>query len=126
MLARFAFIFLICALVVPRAAWGAHLAGHEELTSSSSVHTHHADHAHEHEGKVDSGYQNDADNDSDSAGKGLTHDHSPSLSLLTALLLPSEMKLSTWFTPLGQRFSLNFGADERSHPGSLLRPPRAA
>ena len=124
MFARFAFLLLVCALVVPKAAWGAHLAGHEQMASVSAVHTHHSDHAHEH--ADDSAAADEHGNDDTSPDEGLTHDHSPSLSLATAMLTPDDPQLSSWFAPTALRFNRSFAAAALSRPESLLRPPRAA
>ena len=124
MFARFALLLLVCALVVPKAAWGAHLAGHEQMTSASAVHTHHADHAHEH--ADDSAAADEHGADGTSPDEGLTHDHSPSLSMATAMLTPDDPQLSSWFAPTDLRFARSFAAAALSRPESLLRPPRAA
>ena len=124
MIARFALLLLVCALVVPNAAWGAHLAGHEQMASASAVHTHQADHTHEH---ADDGTAVDEHvSDETGSDEGLTHDHSPSLSLATAMLAPDDVRLASWFAAVDLRFDLAFAATALSRPESLLRPPRAA
>ena len=124
MFARFALLLLVCALVVPNAAWGAHLAGHEQMASTSAVHTHHSDHAHEHaDGQTTADEHGTGDTGSD---EGLTHDHGASLALATAMLAPDEAQLASWFAAVGLRFDLAFAATALSRPESLLRPPRAA
>jgi len=124
MLARFALVLLVCALVVPNAAWGAHLAGHEQLASTSAVHTHHGDHAHEH---ADAHATADGHGTGDTGSdEGLTHDHGASLALATAMLAPDDAQLASWFAAVDLRFDLAFAATALSRPESLLRPPRAA
>lgn len=118
MFARFALLLMVCALVVPKAAWGAHLAGHEQMASASAVHTHHADHAHVH---ADEQSAADQQGTSDaSPDKGLTHDHGPSLSLATAMLAPDDPQLSSWFAATDLRFDRSFAAAALSRPESLL------
>lgn len=124
MLARFAFLILICALVVPNAAWGAHLSGHERLSSDVSVHTHHADHAHEQISA--SVFADEQERDQSGPAKGLTHDHSPSLSLTTALLVPNDANLAPVPAAAAMHFDRTYAADALSRPESLLRPPRGA
>jgi len=62
-----ALVLLVSALVVPRAAWGAHLSGHDDLSSVTAVHSHHDDHAHEYAAQGE-----DADEQDDEPGD-LTH-----------------------------------------------------
>lgn len=124
MFARFALLLLVCALVVPNAAWGGHLAGHDQISSASSVHTHHADHAHEQ--TSERATQDDNGFGTPAPEKGLTHDHTPSLSLATALLVPDDTQPAFPFVSSELRFARSFAADALSRPESLLRPPRAA
>jgi hypothetical protein len=120
---RLMFFALLCSLVVPRAAWGAHLAGHEELSVAGSVHTHHADHAHEH-AKDSTGHNTALD--CEDGNDGLTHEHSPSFALGSADFLSDSLSMLVW--PLASEAQV---ARERNgvhlrHPESLLRPPRTA
>lgn len=125
MLRLLSLLLIVCALVGPRAAWGAHLAGHEELTSGTAVHTHHGDHAHEHAAPApEHEAALDAEPDEDGA---LTHDHGSADALVSAMLLPNvSANFPDVPTIAGVLFdrARNFGA--LKHPESLLRPPRLA
>ena len=94
------------------------------MASTSAVHTHHGDHAHEHaDGRTTADEHGTGDTGSD---KGLTHDHGASLALATAMLAPDDAQLESWFAAVDLRFDLAFAATALSRPESLLRPPRAA
>jgi hypothetical protein len=128
MFSRLALLLLVCALVVPKVAWGAHLAGHEQMAANASVHTHHGNHAHEHAAE-EADDQTSADEQATKGvgpDQGLTHDHSPSLSLAAATLSSDYLRLSSWFARAELRFDRSFESDALSRPESLLRPPRAA
>jgi len=118
----FAFI-IACALVAPNVAWGAHLAGHEQLASKSAVHTHHSDHAHE---LADDQDMSDPQPDNVDPEDGLTHDHGPSLALSGAVVLPTSPELAAGFGRSETPFQVHEAPAARSHSDSLLRPPRAA
>jgi hypothetical protein len=119
-----AFLLLLCALVVPRVAWSAHLAGHDELASVASVHTHHGDHVHDH------GYEDapvaDHNSGDDASGEGLTHEHSPSLSVVAALLAPETASIGGQIAPTLVQTNWTNAPAADSRPDSILRPPRAA
>lgn len=118
------FLILLCTLVVPRAAWSAHEAGHEELSSAIVVHTHHGDHVHERE-DADTGVDEAGEDAGDNAG-GLTHEHSPSIALGAALILPDEIALSTIIPVRSSHDFARYGGVPLLRPESLLRPPRTA
>lgn len=122
MLARFAFLVLLCALVVPNAAWGAHVSGHERLSALASVHTHHDEHAHEQ--ADDTTADDQQDRDQEVPQKGLTHDHSPSHSLTGGMLVSADPESLPWQASGILHFDRSSVADALSRPGSLLRPPR--
>lgn len=131
MFTRFAFMLLLCALVVPKVAWGAHLGGHEQLATAGAVHTHHAQHVHEDDGNATADAGPEAgvvsDKASSSGGeKGLTHDHGPSLTLTAGVLLPQAPELSAWRVADRPIMGRSLPVDALSRPDSLLRPPRAA
>lgn len=113
-----AFVLLVSALIVPRAAWGAHLSGHDDLSSVGAVHSHHGDHAHEH-----SATGEDAD-DQDDESEGLTHDHKPAFAVAGDIPLPEVSPVNA---VIGAR-STEGGAEPfhrvLARPDSLLRPPR--
>lgn len=119
-----ALMLLVCALIVPRTAWDAHLAGHESQPSISAVHTHHADIVHEHSGPETG--DRDASVDTDSDEDGLTHEHSPSLALSSAMTLPDVGVLPPWRQISVTPFDREHDAGPQRNPESLLRPPRAA
>ena len=129
------FLILLCSLVVPRAAWGAHETGHEELSSASVVHTHHGSHIHEHSPAHADAHadardfadvrENLAENDGGVSPEGLTHEHGPSAPS-TSALLPSGIDLSTMKGADRQHIVANYGGVPLQHPESLLRPPRMA
>lgn len=125
----FALVLLVCALVVPRAAWSAHLAGHENLTSQLSVHSHQSDHGHEHEEPRSDGvdvHAVDETGGGDAHSGGLTHDHSPSLSLASAWLMADDAAFETWPAPGRHNPDRTIAPNAHSRPESVLRPPRAA
>jgi hypothetical protein len=118
-------ILLVSALIVPRAAWGAHLSGHDDLSTAGAVHAHHDDDSHEHEtGKFLVG---DPSIDTDSEGEqdGLTHDHSPSFAVSAAIVLPDDAILPALNVVAASTESMERSGTSLSHPDSLLRPPRA-
>lgn len=112
-------VLLVSALVVPRAAWGAHLSGHENLSSVGAVHSHHDDHDHEHSAT------GEADAEQDDAAGDLTHDHKPAFAVGGDIPLP---EISPVRAVIGERSAI--GPTELrlrvlSRLDSLLRPPRA-
>jgi hypothetical protein len=121
---RLLFLALLCSLVVPRAAWGAHLAGHGDLSVAAAVHTHHADHAHEHDGK------NPAEHDDALGGEdgddGLTHEHSPAFAVGSGEVPPELITLSDWPLSAEDQVERETAGEHLRHPDSLLRPPRTA
>lgn len=124
MFARFALFVLICALVVPSAAWDAHVSGHDELSSQASLHTHHADHAHEQSG--DTALEDQQERSQGAPGKALTHDHGPSQSLSAGLLASVGPTPLSWPASDIMHFVRNSTDDAQSRQQSLLRPPRHA
>jgi hypothetical protein len=126
---RLFLILLLCALVVPKAAWGAHLAANDPAIPVTAVHTHHGDHLHEADDErvAKAGDQADRANGAhDGEGDGLTHDHSPSLGISGALMLPDDQSVPLWFAPAAVRLDRGFAAAGLSPPQSVLRPPRAS
>lgn len=119
-----ALLLLACALIVPRAAWSSHLSGHEELSSATTVHTHHGDHAHEH-GDADNGESELTEDPANGAGD-LTHEHGPSFALGSAVVLPDVASVSVWPRSVEPRGELDLGGGPLQSPDSLLRPPRTA
>jgi hypothetical protein len=116
---RLLFFALLCSLIVPRAAWGAHLAGHEELSVAGAAHTHHGDHVHEH------GVENSADHEAVwDESDALTHEHSPALSLCSAVVLPDSVILPVWPLSAEAQIDRKSVGEFLRHPDSLLRPPR--
>lgn len=123
-MSRLAFALLLLALVFPRVAWDAHLAGHEELSSAASAHTHHRDHTHEHAGDV--AQDGDVTPHDDDGDAGFTHDHGPFYSLAAALVLPDGYDTPTWLAPADLVYERTGALGALSRPDSLLRPPRMA
>lgn len=128
MLARLAFVILLCALFVPRLAMDAHLGGHGALISGEAVHTHHADHLHEAgQGKSEGraslvGKLGDADG----AERGFTHDHGSAFGHAFALIAPDHAVADAWVSENATHFPDRIAAHYSSRLDSLLRPPRAA
>ncbi len=116
-----ALLLLVCALIVPRAAWSAHLSGHEVLSSASVVHTHHGDHAHEHS-DADTAKSEARGNPGGDAD--LTHEHSPSFALGSAVVLPDVASESVWPRSVDLRGEFDTGGGPLQSPESILRPPR--
>ena len=112
-------VLLVSALIVPRAAWGAHLSGHEDLSSIGAVHSHHHDHAHEQsasgEGAVE---QDDAPGD-------LTHDHKPAFAVGGDIPLPEMSAVDAVIGAASAKGLTQLHLRVLSRPDSLLRPPRA-
>lgn len=123
-MARLLFLALLCSLIVPRAAWGAHLAGHEELSVAGAVHTHPGDHAHEHE--VEASAEHDGALDSEDGNDGLTHEHSPAFALGSAVVLPDSVSLTSCSLGAEAQVERESVGRHLRHPDSLLRPPRTA
>ena len=114
-----ALVLLVSALVVPRAAWGAHLSGHEDLSSLGAVHSHHDDHAHEHSATdEDPTEQDDAPGD-------LTHDHKPAFAVGGDIPLPEISPVGAVFGARSAEGLTELHLTVLSRPDSLLRPPRA-
>ena len=114
-----ALILLVSALVVPRAAWGAHLSGHEDLSSVGAVHSHHDDHAHEHSASgEEAAAQNDAPGD-------LTHDHKPAFAVGGDIPLPESFPVKAVIGARSAEGLTELHLTVFSRPDSLLRPPRA-
>ena len=112
-------VLLVSALVVPRAAWGAHLSGHDVLSSIGAVHSHHADHAHEHSATdEDAAEQDDAPGD-------LTHDHKPAFAVAGDIPLPEISPVSATIASRSAEGLTELHLRVLSRPDSLLRPPRA-
>ena len=115
----FALVLLVSALVVPRAAWGAHLSGHEALSSVGAVHSHHDDHAHEHSASgEEAAAQNDAPGD-------LTHDHKPAFAVGGDIPLPEISPVDVVIGARSAEGLTELHLRLLSRPDSLLRPPRA-
>ena len=118
------FLLIACALVVPSAAWGAHLAGHAQLGSAEATHTHHSDHAHE------ADFETKAPDEQGSEGsapiKGMTHDHGSSHSHSGAFLKPDESLTLSALISDKLLFDRDSSVHALSHPDTLLRPPRTA
>lgn len=114
-----ALVLLVSALVVPRAAWGAHLSGHEDLSSAGAVHSHDDDRAHEHSAVgEDSTEQDDAPGD-------LTHDHKPAFAVGGDIPLPEISPVSAVIGARSIEGLTELYVRVLSRPDSLLRPPRA-
>lgn len=129
---RMFFLILLCSLVVPRTAWGAHEAGHERLASAYVVHTHHGDHIHEHApanadpNDVVDVREKSAPTNGGVSPEGLTHEHTPSAPSSSALLLPSGIDLSTMKGADRQHLVARYDGNPLQRPEFLLRPPRTA
>ena len=114
-----ALVLLVSALVVPRAAWDAHLSGHKDLSSAGAVHSHHDDRAHEHSAVgEDSTEQDDAPGD-------LTHDHKPAFAVGGDIPLPEISPVSAVIGARSTEGLTELHVRVLSRPDSLLRPPRA-
>ncbi len=118
-----ALLLLVSALIVPRAAWDAHEAGHESLSSANAVHTHHDGYAHEHDGAQTDDGQGIDSGESDS---GLTHEHGPSFAQASAIVLPNADTLPILRLSKYVYVERASGSAPLHHPDSLLRPPRTA
>jgi len=119
-----ALVLLVSALVAPRAVWGAHLSGHDDLSAAGAAHSHHGEHTHEHDGDTLS-----VDELSETAGgeqDGLTHDHTPSFAIGGAIVLPDEAVLPTLAVTAASNVAVERLGASLSRPESLLRPPRFA
>lgn len=114
-----ALVLLASALVVPRAAWGAHLSGHEELSSAGAVHSHHDDRAHEHSAAGEDGTEQD------NAPDDLTHDHKPAFAVGGDMPLPEISPVSAVIGARSPEGLTELHLRVLSRPDSLLRPPRA-
>lgn len=122
-MARHAFLLLlVCALFVPRVAWGAHEAGHDQLVGPKVEHVHHGDHSHE----VSVDLQGDH-KPHDESNNGLVHDHLPAdvLSAMADIDADEHAESVAAFTERHLIDRRRFG-DPSVSPDSLLRPPREA
>jgi hypothetical protein len=112
-------VLLASALFVPRAAWGAHLSGHDDLSSVGVVHSHHNDHAHAHAASGD-----DAAEQDDVPGD-LTHDHKPAFAVGGDIPLPEISPVNAAIGARSAEGQTELHLKVLSRPDSLLRPPRA-
>jgi hypothetical protein len=116
-------ILLVSALIVPRAAWGAHLSGHDDLSAAGAVHSHHGDDSHDHDSNQLSADASSVTGDGEQ--DGLTHDHSPSFAVSGAIMLPCDAVLHALSVVVASTENMERSGTSLSHPDSLLRPPRA-
>lgn len=114
---------LICALIVPRVAWGAHEAGHDQPMASMVEHVHHDGHSHE--VIVESDDQNLVQHDDRESG--FVHDHLPA-DVLSAMadLDAGHVADGTLFFASQHLLDRHRIGHPSAAPDSLLRPPRAA
>lgn len=112
-------VLLVSALIVPRAAWSAHLSGHEDLSSVGAVHSHHDDHAHEHSASGDDTVEHD------NAPGDLTHDHKPAFAVGGDIPLPEISPVNAATGARSAEGLTELHLKVLSRPDSLLRPPRA-
>lgn len=114
---------LICALIVPRVAWGAHEAGHDQPATAMVEHIHHGDHSHE----VVADAEGDGTAHDDEREGGLVHDHLPAevLSAIADLDNGIGAEAPAIFASIPQP-ELSGSGSPAAAPNSLLRPPRAA
>jgi hypothetical protein len=114
---------LICALIVPRVAWGAHEAGHDQPMASMVEHVHHDGHSHQ--VIVDSDDQDLVQHD-DRDG-GLVHDHLPA-DVLSAMadVDAGQVAGKALFFASQHLLDRNRIGHPSAAPDSLLRPPRTA
>ena len=119
-----ALLLMICALLMPRMAWGAHMAGHDDLLTASAAHTHHDGHSHETASDHELAGAALADPDT---GDGFTHDHQAAQALVTAVVLPDAVD-APGFRPQdgAARYARLPSHAPPTHADSLLRPPRLA
>jgi len=120
-----ALALLLCALVVPRAAWAEHVGQHGQSFASSEDHVHHDGHVHkvaanqaEHE------HASAADHES-KGSNGLAHNHLAA-DLLSVGAEPDAMDQLIETLPPSQALgaALPIITAPASPPNSLLRPPR--
>ncbi len=116
-------IVLVSALIVPRAAWGAHLSGHDDLSTAGAVHSHHDDDSHDHDSNQLSADVSSVTGDGEQ--DGLTHDHSPSFAVSGAIVLPDDAVLPALSVVAASTERTERSGSSLSHLASLLRPPRA-
>ena len=122
-MARHAFLLLLaCALFVPRVAWGAHEAGHDQPVGPEVEHVHHGDHLHQ----VSADLRADHEAHDERNG-GLVHDHLPAdvLSAMADFGADEHAESLAAFTERHLIDRRRFG-DPTASPDSLLRPPREA
>lgn len=68
------FFALLCALIIPRVAWAAHISGDDQSRPASVSHVHHDDHSHVVVDPEDGGSHDDDKRDDHG---GLAHNHLP-------------------------------------------------
>lgn len=118
-------LLLVCALLVPRVAWGAHEAGHEQIAGADAVHVHHGDHSH-HMDAHNHGHGS-ADLAIDLDDGKLVHDHVAADVLSAAAHIDDAAKLDgVWHATSIQLLELRSSGAPAAPPSSLLRPPRTA
>lgn len=123
MLRHFTLLMLVCALIVPRLAWGAHEAGHDQSVDSITQHVHHDGHSHEVVVDVENVHLTNGDN----GEGGLLHNHLPAdvLSVMAGSNAADDTGNAFLFASLHLIDRHRTGQPSVA-PDSLLRPPRAA
>lgn len=122
---RLLFLTLLCALVIPRVAWGAHVSGHDAPIATAVAHVHHGDHSHalDDSQPVDVAHEPTASDDRE----GLAHNHVPAdvLSAMADAGNAGEVAPMP-FPDASHLLDRRSDGAPAQAPHSLLRPPRTA
>jgi len=121
------FALLVCAFVVPRAAWAEHMGQYGQTLASSEDHVHHGDHVHSGAASDDALGNGSAPDKHGKHAHGYAHNHLAadvlsvgaepgSAAVLNERLLLAEPQAAT----------LRIIGAPKSPPTNLLRPPRTA
>lgn len=121
---RLMFLALLCALIIPRVAWGAHMSGQDQALPATVSHVHHDDHAHPVADPDVKGSQEDVEPERHG---GLAHNHLPADVLSAMGDVNADPYETAWFYGASLH-SLDRRSDRTpaQAPDSLLRPPRTA
>lgn len=119
------FLLLVSALIIPRAAWAAHEAGHDQPMGSAVEHVHHGDHTHDL--AMDDHPGDHASPDGPEGESGLVHDHLP-VDVLSAFADLDSDRNAMLAPVFASRHALDRRPDDdpATSSASLLRPPRTA
>lgn len=121
---RLMFLALLCALLIPRVAWAAHISADDQSRPASVSHVHHDGHSHVVVHSEDDGSR---EGDSPDSHGGLAHNHLPA-DVLSVMGQgdPGLQDVEISFARSTHSLDRRSDRPPTEAPDSLLRPPRTA